>query len=66
LCSSTPSAAAPISIAAEQAQEILSRRQKLYMLLKIDEVSNLGSVRIRLRSLLAAWRPGSRNLRADD
>ncbi|MDD4799026.1 MAG: acyl-CoA dehydratase activase-related protein [Clostridia bacterium] len=44
----------PDSIAAEQAQEILNRRNKLYTLIKIDEVSNLGAVKIRLRSLKAA------------
>ena len=44
----------PDSIAAEQAQEILSRYGKIYTMIKIDEVSNLGAVRIRLRSLKAA------------
>lgn len=44
----------PDSIAAEQAQEILSKSGKLYTVLKIDETSNLGAVKIRLRSLKAA------------
>ncbi len=44
----------PDSIAAEQAQEILNEAGKIYTLIKIDEVSNLGAVRIRLRSLKAA------------
>lgn len=44
----------PDSIAAEQAREILERRRKLYTMIKIDEVCNLGAVRIRLRSLQAA------------
>ena len=44
----------PDSIAAEQAQEILDRTGKTHTVLKIDEVSNLGAVRIRLRSLKAA------------
>lgn len=44
----------PDSIAAEQAREILGRRHKLYTMIKIDEVCNLGAVRIRLRSLQAA------------
>jgi predicted nucleotide-binding protein (sugar kinase/HSP70/actin superfamily) len=44
----------PDSIAAEQAQEILQQRNKIYTLLKIDEISNLGAVKIRLRSLKAA------------
>ncbi|MFA6807517.1 MAG: acyl-CoA dehydratase activase-related protein, partial [Eubacteriales bacterium] len=44
----------PDSIAAEQAQEILAQKGKNHTLLKIDEISNLGAVRIRLRSLKAA------------
>ena len=44
----------PDSIAAEQAQEILQQKNKIYTLLKIDEVSNLGAIKIRLRSLKAA------------
>ncbi len=44
----------PDSVAAEQAQEILAITGKLYTMIKIDEVSNLGAVRIRLRSLKAA------------
>ena len=44
----------PDSIAAEQAQEILNRTDKIYTMIKIDEVSNLGAVRIRIRSLKAA------------
>jgi predicted CoA-substrate-specific enzyme activase len=44
----------PDSIAAEQANEILARRNKLHTLIKIDEVNNLGAVKIRLRSLQAS------------
>jgi len=44
----------PDSVAAEQAQEILNRAGKIYTLIKIDEVSNLGAIKIRLRSLQAA------------
>ncbi|HBR02818.1 MAG TPA: 2-hydroxyglutaryl-CoA dehydratase [Ruminiclostridium sp.] len=44
----------PDSIAAEQAQEILARSGKFHTLLKIDEVNNLGAIKIRLRSLKAA------------
>lgn len=44
----------PDSVAAEQAQEILGRTGKLYTMIKIDEVSNLGAVKIRIRSLQAA------------
>lgn len=44
----------PDSVAGEQAQEILQKADKLYTLIKIDEVNNLGAVRIRIRSLKAA------------
>ena len=44
----------PDSIASDQAQEILERRNKTYTMIKIDEACNLGAVRIRLRSLIAA------------
>ena len=35
-------------------QEILEASGKIYTVLKIDEVSNLGAARIRIRSLMAA------------
>ncbi len=38
----------------EQVKEILEAHGKIYTMIKLDEVSNLGSARIRLRSLLAA------------
>ena len=42
------------AVTADQVAEILEKSNKLYTLLKIDEVNNLGAVRIRVRSLLAA------------
>ena len=42
------------AVTTDQVSEILEGSNKLYTLLKIDEVSNLGAVRIRIRSLLAA------------
>ena len=42
------------AVTTDQVSEILEKSNKLYTLLKIDEVSNLGAVRIRIRSLLAA------------
>ena len=42
------------AVTADQVSEILEKSNKLYTLLKIDEVNNLGAVRIRIRSLLAA------------
>ncbi len=42
------------AVTTDQVSEILEASGKLYTLLKIDEVNNLGAVRIRIRSLLAA------------
>lgn len=42
------------AVTADQVSEILDSSGKLYTLLKIDEVSNLGAARIRIRSLLSA------------
>ncbi len=42
------------AITADQVQEILEGRGDVHTVLKIDEVSNLGAARIRLRSLEAA------------
>ena len=42
------------AVTADQVSEILERAGKMYTLLKIDEVNNLGAVRIRIRSLIAA------------
>ena len=44
------------AVTSDQICEILEKHNKLYTLLKIDEVNNLGAVRIRIRSLLAALR----------
>ncbi len=42
------------AVTADQVEEILKARGKMYTLIKIDEGSNLGAVRIRIRSLIAA------------
>ncbi|WP_027338968.1 2-hydroxyacyl-CoA dehydratase [Halonatronum saccharophilum] len=42
------------AVTTDQVEEILKKEGKLYTLLKIDEVSNLGAAKIRVRSLLAA------------
>ena len=42
------------ALTTDQVQEILEGAGKIYTVLKIDEVSNLGAARIRIRSLLAA------------
>ena len=43
----------------EQVKEILQAHGKIYTMIKLDEVSNLGAARIRLRSLLAALKRSS-------
>jgi predicted CoA-substrate-specific enzyme activase len=42
------------AVSTDQVQEILEGRGKIFTVIKIDEQSNLGAVRIRLRSLKAA------------
>ena len=42
------------AVTTDQVEEILSSYGKMYTLIKIDEVNNLGAVRIRIRSLLAS------------
>ncbi|MFA5675624.1 MAG: acyl-CoA dehydratase activase-related protein [Christensenellales bacterium] len=42
------------AVVSDQTQEILKAYGKIYTLLKIDEISNTGAIRIRLRSLAAA------------
>ena len=48
------------AVTADQVQEITEAHGKMYTLIKIDEGSNLGAVRIRIRSLLAAIRERSK------
>ncbi|MFT8394724.1 acyl-CoA dehydratase activase-related protein [Propionibacterium sp.] len=49
------------AVTTDQVQDILEQGDDVYTVLKIDEVSNLGAAKIRLRSLqaAAAERPGS-------
>jgi len=42
------------AVTTDQVEEICNRNNKLYTVLKIDEVSNLGAAKIRIRSLKAA------------
>ncbi|MEG1269887.1 MAG: acyl-CoA dehydratase activase [Ruthenibacterium sp.] len=42
------------AITTDETREILQRENKLYTQIKIDEITNLGAVNIRLRSLFAA------------
>ena len=42
------------AITTDEVREILERNHKIYTQIKIDEITNLGAVKIRLRSLFAA------------
>ena len=42
------------AVTTDQVEEILTSYGKMYTLIKIDEINNLGAVRIRIRSLLAS------------
>ena len=42
------------AVTSDQVADILKAKGKIYTLIKIDEVSNLGAVKIRIRSLLEA------------
>jgi len=44
------------SITSDEIRDILKENNKLYTQIKIDEIDNLGAVKIRIRSLLAAMR----------
>ncbi|MBQ6386118.1 MAG: 2-hydroxyacyl-CoA dehydratase [Lachnospiraceae bacterium] len=49
------------AVTTDQVQEIMTGSGRIYTCLKIDEVSNLGAARIRVRSLLAAIRAREKN-----
>lgn len=49
------------AVTADQVDEIMRAKSRMYTLIKIDEGSNLGAVRIRIRSLIAAVRARQRN-----
>jgi len=48
------------AVTTDQVSDILTLQNKIYTVLKIDEVNNLGAARIRIRSLLAAVRDRKR------
>ena len=49
------------AVTSDQVAEILASRGKMYTLIKIDEGSNLGAVKIRIRSLKAAMEEREKN-----
>jgi len=42
------------AVSTDQVKEILEKYNKIFTLIKIDEINNLGAVRIRIRSLISA------------
>lgn len=49
------------AVTTDQVEEICQNNNKLYTVLKIDEVSNLGAIKIRIRSLKAAMEEREKN-----
>ena len=49
------------AVTTDEVRSILEEGGKLYTQLKIDEISNLGAVKIRLRSLVAAMNEAKEN-----
>ena len=49
------------AVTTDQVEEILTSFGKMYTLIKIDEINNLGAVRIRIRSLLASMNKRLKN-----
>ena len=52
----------PDAVSADEVREIIRDSGKVYTLIKMDEISNLGAVRIRLRSMLEAVKENSGRL----
>ena len=52
----------PDAISSDEIRDILNSKDKIYTLIKMDEVSNLGAVKIRLRSMLEAVRERSKKI----
>ena len=42
------------AITTDEVRDILEKNGKIYTQIKIDQITNLGAVKIRIRSLLAA------------
>ena len=49
------------AVTTDQVEEILTSYNKMYTLIKIDEINNLGALRIRIRSLLASMNKRLKN-----
>ena len=53
------------AISADEVRDIIRQKGKVYTLIKMDEISNLGAVRIRLRSMLDVVRERSQRFGND-
>ena len=53
------------AVTTDQVEEILTSYNKMYTLIKIDEINNLGAVRIRVRSLLASMKKRQKETESD-
>lgn len=49
------------AVTTDQVSEILQKNNKIYTVIKIDEITNLGAIRIRIRSLLASMEERDKN-----
>ena len=49
------------AVTTDQVEEIMSKHNKLYTVLKIDEGTNIGAAKIRIRSLKAAMEERQKN-----
>ncbi len=54
------------AVTTDEVREILERENHIYTQIKIDEINNLGAVKIRLRSLFAAIEQQRKAVTADD
>ena len=55
----------PDAVSADEIREIMHDSGKIYTLIKMDEISNLGAVKIRLRSMLEAVKENTNSAGAD-
>jgi len=54
------------AITTDEVRELLEEEHKIYTQIKIDEITNLGAVKIRLRSLFAAIRQQKAEARGEE
>ena len=54
------------AVTTDEVEEILTSYNNMYTLIKIDEINNLGAVRIRIRSLLASMNKRMQNNQGKD